>query len=42
MVLTEHSNSERGFLAAVVKPKMEEDGLEVVVSKLDKDPLVSV
>jgi putative NIF3 family GTP cyclohydrolase 1 type 2 len=42
VVLCEHSNSERGFLDAVVRPMMMEDGLEVVVSKLDRDPLVSV
>ncbi|KAL3897482.1 MAG: hypothetical protein SGCHY_003386 [Lobulomycetales sp.] len=41
VVLSEHSNSERGFLAEVVKPMLEEDGLEVFVSKLDKDPLVA-
>lgn len=47
VLLTEHSNSERGFLEAVLKPKLEqilnsEEGkskIQVVCSKTDADPL---
>lgn len=46
VVLCEHSNTERGYLSAVLKPKLEEllakDGgetVEVIVSTTDKDPL---
>lgn len=45
----EHSNTERGYLSAVLQPKLqsmlanerseEGDAIEVVVSKVDKDPL---
>jgi putative NIF3 family GTP cyclohydrolase 1 type 2 len=46
-VLCHHTNTERGFLGAVLKAKLEseltaqegEDGWEVVVSEKDKDPL---
>ncbi|KAI9030936.1 GTP cyclohydrolase 1 type 2/Nif3 [Phycomyces nitens] len=50
VVLCEHTNTERGYLSAVLKPALERqlagersesgDNIEVVVSKLDKDPLV--
>ncbi|KAG0301051.1 hypothetical protein BGZ98_008659 [Dissophora globulifera] len=49
VVLCEHSNTERGYLKDVLKPKLEEllrkDGgeeVEVIVSATDKDPLVVV
>ncbi|KAI7827096.1 GTP cyclohydrolase 1 type 2/Nif3 [Gamsiella multidivaricata] len=49
VVLCEHSNTERGYLSAVLKPKLEEllsqdggEGVEVIVSRTDKDPLVVV
>ncbi|KAF9282737.1 hypothetical protein BGZ74_002089 [Mortierella antarctica] len=49
VVLCEHSNTERGYLSATLKPKLEallaQDGgeaVEVVVSQTDKDPLVVV
>jgi hypothetical protein len=48
----EHTNTERGYLSAVLKPELEkklkvetsEEGepIEVVVSKVDQDPLVIV
>ncbi|ORZ23110.1 GTP cyclohydrolase 1 type 2/Nif3 [Absidia repens] len=43
VILCEHSNTERGYLTANLKPALEEalaaDNIQVVVSKLDKDPL---
>ncbi|KAF9352770.1 NGG1 interacting factor [Mortierella sp. NVP85] len=49
VVLCEHSNTERGYLSAVLKPKLEAllstdggEAVEVVVSTTDKDPLVVV
>ncbi|KAL1932465.1 hypothetical protein VTP01DRAFT_8143 [Rhizomucor pusillus] len=49
VILCEHSNTERGYLSAVLQPKLqsmlanerseEGDAIEVVVSKVDKDPL---
>ncbi|KAI8602443.1 GTP cyclohydrolase 1 type 2/Nif3 [Dissophora ornata] len=49
VVLCEHSNTERGYLKDVLKPKLEallsQDGgeaVEVIVSTTDKDPLVVV
>ncbi|CAO3642604.1 unnamed protein product [Mucor hiemalis] len=52
VILCEHSNTERGYLSAVLKPALEkelasersEEGetIEVIVSKVDKDPLVIV
>jgi len=47
VVLCHHTNTERGFLKAVLKDKLEselnaqaeERGWEVVVSEKDKDPL---
>lgn len=40
----EHSNTERGYLSAVLKDKLQsmlqQDGIQVVVSQVDKDPLV--
>ncbi|KAF2359477.1 GTP cyclohydrolase 1 type 2/Nif3 [Trinorchestia longiramus] len=42
VILLEHSNSERGFLSAVLQPKLQqlfEDKLSVVVSQADHDPL---
>ncbi|KAI8137750.1 GTP cyclohydrolase 1 type 2/Nif3 [Fennellomyces sp. T-0311] len=50
VVLCEHSNTERGYLSAVLRPKLQDmlvnersgegDAIEVVVSQVDKDPLV--
>ncbi|KAG0272403.1 NGG1 interacting factor [Linnemannia exigua] len=49
VILCEHSNTERGYLSAILKPKLEallsQDGgepVEIVVSKTDKDPLVVI
>ncbi|KAG0199604.1 hypothetical protein BGX28_007129 [Mortierella sp. GBA30] len=49
VILCEHSNTERGYLSAVLKPKLEEllakdgnESVEVIVSTTDKDPLVVV
>ncbi len=49
VILCEHSNRERGYLSALLKPRLEEllaqDGgepVEVIVSTTDKDPLVVV
>ncbi|KAF9982868.1 NGG1 interacting factor [Modicella reniformis] len=49
VVLCEHSNTERGYLSAVLKPKLEDllskdggEAVEVIVSVTDKDPLVVV
>jgi putative NIF3 family GTP cyclohydrolase 1 type 2 len=49
VVLCEHSNTERGYLSAVLKPKLEallstdgDEAVEVIVSTTDKDPLVVV
>ncbi|KAI8984731.1 GTP cyclohydrolase 1 type 2/Nif3 [Mycotypha africana] len=50
VILCEHSNTERGYLSAVLKPALEkaladekseegEDSIEVLVSQVDKDPL---
>ncbi|CDS13440.1 hypothetical protein LRAMOSA05616 [Lichtheimia ramosa] len=44
VILCEHSNTERGYLSAVLKDKLQsmlqQDGIQVVVSQVDKDPLV--
>ncbi|OBZ81816.1 Protein NIF3 [Choanephora cucurbitarum] len=52
VILCEHSNTERGYLSAVLKPALEKqlanekseegEAIEVLVSKVDKDPLVIV
>ncbi|KAG0251519.1 NGG1 interacting factor [Mortierella polycephala] len=49
VILCEHSNTERGYLSAVLKPKLEEllakdggEAVDVIVSTTDKDPLVVV
>lgn len=52
VILCEHTNTERGYLSAVLKPALEkelanetsEEGepIQVIVSKTDKDPLVIV
>ncbi|ORZ32814.1 GTP cyclohydrolase 1 type 2/Nif3 [Catenaria anguillulae PL171] len=49
VVLCEHTNTERGYLAAVLQRKLQEeltvagaDGVHVVVSRVDRDPLVVV
>lgn len=49
VVLCEHSNTERGYLKDVLKPKLEEllsqdggEAVEIIVSTTDKDPLVVV
>ncbi|CAB4385357.1 unnamed protein product [Rhizophagus irregularis] len=49
VILCEHSNTERGYLSEVLKPKLEqllkegkEEKIDVVVSKVDKDPLETV
>lgn len=52
VILCEHSNTERGYLSAVLKPALEKElanekseegeNIEVIVSKVDKDPLVIV
>ncbi|KAG0313408.1 hypothetical protein BGZ97_010191, partial [Linnemannia gamsii] len=49
VILCEHSNTESGYLSAVLNPKLEallgqDDGepVEIVVSKTDKDTLVVV
>lgn len=43
-IIGEHSNTERGYLSAVLKDKLQsmlqQDGIQVVVSQVDKDPLV--
>ncbi|XP_018008927.1 NIF3-like protein 1 [Hyalella azteca] len=42
VVLLEHSNSERGFLSAVLQPKLQslfKNRISVVVSQKDRDPL---
>ncbi|KAL9544646.1 hypothetical protein MBANPS3_007513 [Mucor bainieri] len=49
VILCEHSNTERGYLSAVLKPALEKElanetseegeAIEVIVSKVDKDPL---
>ncbi|KAI9250613.1 GTP cyclohydrolase 1 type 2/Nif3 [Sporodiniella umbellata] len=49
VILCEHSNTERGYLSAVLKPALEKqlaneksgegETIEVVVSKVDRDPL---
>ncbi|KAG2222214.1 hypothetical protein INT45_014111 [Circinella minor] len=49
VILCEHTNTERGYLSAVLRPKLQDmlanersaegDVIEVIVSKLDKDPL---
>jgi hypothetical protein len=48
-LLGEHSNTERGYLSAVLKPALEKElanekseegeSIEIIVSKVDKDPL---
>ncbi|KAI9179493.1 hypothetical protein H9P43_004819 [Blastocladiella emersonii ATCC 22665] len=42
VVLCEHTNTERGFLAAVLRDRLRKEipGIEVVVSKVDADPLL--
>ncbi|SAL98213.1 hypothetical protein [Absidia glauca] len=44
VILCEHSNTERGYLTANLKPALEKelakDNIEVIVSQLDRDPLV--
>ncbi|KAI8882680.1 NGG1p interacting factor 3 [Backusella circina FSU 941] len=52
VILCEHTNTERGYLSAVLKPELEkklkdetsEEGepIEVIVSRVDQDPLVIV
>lgn len=52
VILCEHSNTERGYLSAVLKPALEKElandkseeseEIEVIVSQVDKDPLVIV
>lgn len=53
VILCEHTNTERGYLSAVLKPALEEglkndtseeggEPIEVIISKTDKDPLVVV
>ncbi|CAG8459517.1 1289_t:CDS:2 [Funneliformis caledonium] len=47
VILCEHSNTERGYLSEILKPKLEQlfkdddekEAIDVVVSKVDKDPL---
>jgi len=47
IILGEHSNTERGYLSEILKPKLEQlfkdddekDVIDVVVSNVDKDPL---
>ncbi|PWN19223.1 NGG1p interacting factor 3 [Microstroma glucosiphilum] len=42
VILTNHSNTERGYLSAVLKPRLEElagGDLQVSVSEVDRDPL---
>lgn len=40
----EHTNTERGYLTAALKPALEKlltsENIDVIVSKVDKDPLV--
>ncbi|KAI9308483.1 GTP cyclohydrolase 1 type 2/Nif3 [Cunninghamella echinulata] len=44
VVLCEHTNTERGYLTAALKPALEKlltsENIDVIVSKVDKDPLV--
>jgi hypothetical protein len=52
MYIGEHTNTERGYLSAVLKPSLEKalandkseegESIEVLISKFDKDPLVIV
>ena len=45
VILTNHSDSERGFLKTVFAKKLSDmlkDSVEVSVSKVDKDPLTTV
>ncbi|KAI9320515.1 GTP cyclohydrolase 1 type 2/Nif3 [Dichotomocladium elegans] len=52
VILCEHTNTERGYLTAVLQPKLQAllnnektehgDAIQVIVSKVDKDPLVIV
>ncbi|TPX67942.1 hypothetical protein SpCBS45565_g03494 [Spizellomyces sp. 'palustris'] len=48
VILCEHTNTERGYLAEVLQPRLQallrenEPGIEVVVSSIDRDPLVVV
>jgi putative NIF3 family GTP cyclohydrolase 1 type 2 len=42
VILTEHSNSERGFLSAILLPKLQKllgSDVEIIVSSSDRDPL---
>lgn len=42
VILAEHSNSERGFLSAILQPKLTEafnSKIEVIVSTKDADPI---
>ena len=43
VILTDHSNTERGFLQ-VLRQRLQEElpGIEVAVSKVDHDPLLVV
>ena len=43
MILTDHTNTERGYLG-VLKSKLEEmlEGVEIIVSEVDSDPLTVV
>jgi putative NIF3 family GTP cyclohydrolase 1 type 2 len=38
-VLCEHTNTERGYLKAVLQKRLIEDGLQVCVSEQDRDPI---
>ncbi|ORY91949.1 GTP cyclohydrolase 1 type 2/Nif3 [Syncephalastrum racemosum] len=52
VILCEHSNTERGYLSAVLQPQLEKllsqetseqgEKIEVLVSKVDQDPLVTM
>lgn len=39
VIVCNHSNTERGFLQDVMKGLLQDEGHEVVVSKMDCDPL---
>ncbi|SMN18062.1 similar to Saccharomyces cerevisiae YGL221C NIF3 Protein of unknown function, similar to Listeria monocytogenes major sigma factor (rpoD gene product) [Maudiozyma saulgeensis] len=42
VITCNHSNTERGYLAAVMQKKLSEDGLSVQVSEQDHDPLLVI